>query len=160
MEQVSTGASGPGWAWGRGEGVPVRRTGGWARAASRPSRTCRRRAFTALAGSINPSSSSTRVSRGRNTVPPVFSSRDCNSSAVRARFRASSGVGPSARTTCPPALAVRDTGSPARRVQTMSTGTRRLSSLLYPALARANSSLDSGAFSGRVPNISGPVRPL
>ena len=42
----------------------------------------------------------------------------------------------------------------------MSTGTRRLSSLLYPALARANSSLGSGAFSGRVPNISGPVRPL
>ena len=93
-------------------------------------------------------------------MPPVFSSRDCNSAAVNARFRASSGVGPSAQTVCPPALAVRDTGSPARRVQTMSTGTRRLSSLLYPALARANSSLDSGAFSGRVPNISGPVRPL
>ena len=106
MEQVSCGVSGPGRAGGRGEGVPVRRWVGWVRAISSSSSTWRRIVFTALAGSIRPSASSTWVSLGTNTVPPVFSSRMRRSSAVRARFRAASGTGPSARTVCPLAEAV------------------------------------------------------
>ena len=114
-----------------------------------------------LAGSIRPSSSSARNCSTVNTVPPVLLRRSHSSVSVRARFRAASGSPPCAHTLTAPLLpaqlAASDTGLPACTRMARDTGILRFSRpFSYCARASANSSLGSGAFSGRVPNIWGP----
>ena len=123
-----------------------------------PSSASRRRPLMTLAGSIRPSSSSARNCSTVNTVPPVLLSRSRSSSAVRARLRAVSGTGPCAHTFIRPLLlwqaTASDTGLPACTRMARDTGIFRFSRpFSYCARASANSSLGSGAFSGRVPNI-------
>ena len=162
-EQVKRIACPPSGASGRGRAGSFRRGGMSIRRFASSSSSSRRRPLTALAGIVSPSSSSISIRSAVNTVPPVLLSRCRSSSAVTARFRASSGTAPSTAKAAPPWTAqapLSRTGSPRRTDRRRFTGIFLLSRpFSYISRAFANSSFGSGAFSGRVPNIWGPFLP-
>ena len=159
MEQVNPGAAGEKVSPSGSAGVGrLRRWGTAVRAAASASSASRRRPLMAAAVSIRPSPTSTSAVSHRNTVPPVFCSRCAASSAVSARFRAASGTGPVTVTACTPSLTVSAAGCPVRILACMVMGICLCSPFSYNFRASLNSSLGSGAFSGRVPNMAGPFR--
>ena len=164
MDTVNAIRSAPAGASGRGEAGSSRRFGMSCRRAASSSSSSRRRPLIALADTISPSSSSTSTLSAVNTVPPVLERRWVSSSAVTARFRASSGASPVAKAMVTPLRTAHAplsrTGSPRRTVSRRFTGIFRFSfPFSYVSRARANSSFGSGTFSGRVPNMALPFLP-